>query len=77
MGELKVFEYEIIREGSSAICQGPDIKFVIEELVEGKGGITTIKMSLRHDQYERKTYKFGEKMQLTLHDNKTATWKFK
>ena len=77
IGELKVFDYEILQEGSRKICQGPDIKIVIEELNEGKGGVTAIKMSLRHNSYARKTYKFGEKIQLVLHDNKTATWKFR
>lgn len=77
LGELKVFNYKIIQEGGQTICLGPDIKFIVNKLHEGKGGITAIKMSLRHDNYKRKTYRFGEKMQLTLHDDKTATWKFR
>ena len=75
-GELSVFEYKFSNEGNKTICTGSDVKIIIDIIDSGKGKITGIKMSCHSNRYKEETFAFGERSQLVLHADNTATWKF-
>ena len=74
--ELSVFGYESSTEEDKKICTGPNIKFIVYIIDEGKGKITGIKMSCRPHTYKEKIFEFGNKSRLILHSDNTATWLF-
>ena len=75
-GELAVFQFVFSQEGNKIICTGPDVRFVVTLIDSGKGKITGIKMSCHSNRYKEETFAFGERSQLVLHADNTATWKF-
>lgn len=75
-GELSVFEYKFSHEGNKTIGTGPDVKFIIDIIEEGRGRITGIKMSCYPHRHREASFRFGEKSLLVLHADNTATWTF-
>jgi hypothetical protein len=75
-GELAVFEYAFTQEKNELLCSGPDVKFIITSIENGKGKISGIKMSCHPHRHKEKTFRFGEKSRLVLHSDNTATWVF-
>jgi hypothetical protein len=73
-GELAVFDYAFSQQDNKHICIGPDVKFVVTLIENGKGKITAIKMSCQDNYDNGKTFTFGEKSRLSLHSDNTATW---
>lgn len=74
--ELSVLGFAYSQEGNKTKCSGADVKIVIDSIDGGNGKITGIKMSCHSNQHKDKTFVFGKKSRLVLHEDKTATWTF-
>jgi hypothetical protein len=74
--EMSVYGYTFTEKGTALICSGPQTTFILNLIETGEGRITGIKMSLHPLKYKATTYRFGEKSQLTLHEDNTASWTF-
>jgi hypothetical protein len=74
--ELSVLGFAYSREGNKTKCSGTDVSIVIDPIDGVNGKITGIKMSCRPHKYIDKTFVFGKKSRLALHEDKTAIWTF-
>ena len=74
--ELSVLGFAYSREGNKTKCSGTDVSIVIDPIDGVNGKITGIKMSCRSNKVKDKTFVFGKKSRLVLHEDKTATWTF-
>ncbi len=72
--EVSVYGYTVRNDGQNAICEGPEVRFVLVPGTPPHIGVSQFKMTLHRNKIGQQVYRFGTESVLQFYSDQTAAW---